>query len=227
MKLKLINKEFLVDNIWTFRFEADESLDWIGGQFIRVELGHEHPDEEGTMRWFTISSAPYEKVIEITTRVTGSTFKQALASLETGGVMQLVDKPDGDFIWEDSDRSVVFIAGGIGITPFHSILKQRVNDHLPLGVTLIYSGRNNVLAFRSQIDKWSEQDPKLKVNYSVGKPVNVESLSEFVPNINSKVVYISGPEPMVESLGKQLKDAGLSENQLKQDFFPHYDETNY
>lgn len=227
MTLKLINKEFLVDNIWTFRFEAEESLDWIGGQFIRVELNLEHPDEEGTKRWFTISSAPYEKVIEITTRVTNSTFKQALALLETGGVMQLVDKPDGDFIWEDSDKSMVFIAGGIGITPFHSILKQRVNDHLPLGVALIYGGRNNVLPFRSQIDKWSEQDPKLKVSYSIGKPMNVESLSEFVSNINSKVVYISGPEPMVESLGKQLKDAGLSENQLKQDFFPHYDETNY
>ncbi|HET8670947.1 MAG TPA: YHS domain-containing protein [Candidatus Saccharimonadales bacterium] len=78
--LKLIEKEVLVDNVWAFRFEPTAPLEWIAGQFIRVELPHDNPDAEGTKRWLTVSSAPYEEIIQITTRVTGSTFKQALAA---------------------------------------------------------------------------------------------------------------------------------------------------
>lgn len=111
MSLKLIEKVHLTDNIWSFRFNSDGPLTWTAGQFIRVELPHAQPDNEGVKRWFTVSSAPHERVIQITTRVTDTTFKQALANLPIGGELQLLEKPDGDFVWQDSDRPVVFIAG--------------------------------------------------------------------------------------------------------------------
>jgi ferredoxin-NADP reductase len=227
MKLKLNNKECLTDNIWAFRFEPSEALSWTPGQFMRVEIPHEHPDKEGTKRWFTVSSAPYEGLMQITTRVTDTTFKQALAAVPVGGSIDLVEAPDGDFVWQDSDRPRVFIAGGIGVTPFHSILKSRFHDHEPLDVTLIYGGRTADLPFRSEFGQWAAADPHFKVQYVIGEPLTPARLVELVPGLNDTLVYLSGPEPMVESLGDQLKAAGLPEAQLKQDFFPNYTEVNY
>ena len=65
------------------------------------------------------------------------------------------------------------------------------------------------------------------MHYIIGEPVSIEKLTEIVPAINTSQVYISGPESMVETLGKQLEDNGLASNNLHQDFFPHYNEANY
>lgn len=227
MALKLFEKENLIDNVWAFRFHPSEPLQWTAGQFVYVELPHDNPDDEGTKRWFTVSSAPFEGIIQITTRVTDSTFKQALAALPVGGELQLIDKPDGDFVWEDTDKPLVFVAGGIGITPFRSILKQRAHDHLSLNVTLVYGNRTDAIVFKDELDEYAKADPQFKVHYVVGSPVTAEKIAELVPDFKSSPVYISGPEPMVEALGDQLKSAGLPESQLKQDFFPNYTEANY
>ncbi len=225
--LKLKEKENLVDNIWAFRFEPTSPLEWIAGQFIRVELPHDNPDAEGAKRWFTVSSAPYEGIVQITTRVTDSTFKQALAALPIGDRLPLLEKPDGDFVWQDSDKPLVFVAGGIGVTPFRSILRQRAHDNLPLNVTLIYGNRTDAIVFKDEFDRYAAQDPEFKVQYVTGESLTAAKLSELVPNLNFSLVYVSGPEPMVEKLGNDLKAAGLPESQLKQDFFPNYTETNY
>ena len=225
--LKLAEKENLVDNVWAFRFHPSEQLSWTAGQFVYVELPHDNPDNEGTKRWFTVSSAPFEGIVQITTRVTDSTFKRALAALPDGGELQLLEQPDGDFVWEDSDKPLVFVAGGIGITPFRSILKQRSHDHLPLNVTLIYGNRTDAIVFKNELDAYAADDSQVKIHYVVGSPVTAEKIGEFVPNFKDSLVYVSGPEPMVEALGDQLKAAGLPEAQLKQDFFPNYTEANY
>lgn len=227
MVLKLIEKEHLVDNVWAFRFQPSEPLMWTAGQYVRVELPHDNPDAEGTMRWFTDSAAPYEGIMQITTRVTDSTFKQALAKLETGGELQLVESPEGDFVWQDSSMPLVFIAGGIGVTPFRSILKQRAHDKLPLNVTLIYGSRTADVPFKDEFDAWAASDNQLKILYVDGEPLTAEKIASLVPNLNESLVYLSGPEPMVEALGNQLKNQGLPEPQLKQDFFPNYNENNY
>ena len=227
VQLTLVEKENLVDNIWAFRFKPSTPLTWIPGQFMRVELDHDTPDDEGTKRFFTISSAPYEEIVQITTRVTDSTFKQALAALPIGGVLPMIKEPDGDFVWQVSDKPLVFVAGGIGITPFRSILKQRVHDGQPLNATLIYSGRDESLPFKEEFDTWAVEHPELTVKYVIGERLTSEKIAELQPTINESLVYISGPEPMVETLGHQLKAAGLPDGQLQQDFFPNYNESNY
>jgi len=227
MVLTLLEKEHLVDNIWAFRFKPAEPLSWTAGQFIRVELPHDNPDAEGTKRWFTNSTAPYQGIVQITTRVTDSTFKQALSKLEVGGTLQMIEQPDGDFVWQDAALPLVFVAGGIGMTPFYSILKQRVHDGMPLNATLVYGGRTAELPFKTELEAWVSADPSFKVHYVVGAPLTAESLAGLLPDLNKSLVYVSGPEPMVETLGDELKEHGLPEAQLKQDFFPNYDQTNY
>ena len=225
--LTLISKENLADNVWAFRFKADTPISWTPGQFIRVELPHDNPDDEGMKRWFTISSTPHDGYIQITTRVTDTTFKQALAALPIGGTINLVEQPDGDFVWQESEKPLVFIAGGIGITPFYSMLKARGHSGQPVSATLIYNGRTDELPFKVEFEEASRRHPEFKVHYVIGEQLTTEKLTELVPNISSSQVYISGAESMVEALGKQLEESGLANDNLHQDFFPHYNEESY
>ena len=225
--LTLTSKENLVDNVWAFRFKADTPILWTPGQFIRVELPHDNPDDEGTKRWFTISSTPHDGYIQITTRVTSTSFKQALAALPIGSTINLVEQPDGDFVWQESEKPLVFIAGGIGITPFYSMLKARGHSGQPVSATLIYNGRTDELPFKVEFEEASRRHPEFKVHYVIGEQLTTEKLTELVPNISSSQVYISGAESMVEALGKQLEENGLANDNLHQDFFPHYNEESY
>lgn len=225
--LRLKEKEHLVDNVWAFRFAADQPLSWTPGQFIRVEIPHENPDDEGTKRWFTISSTPHDGFIQITTRVTGTSFKQALAALTIGETIRLIEQPDGDFVWQESDKPLVFVAGGIGITPFYSMVKAREQSRQPVPAALIYNGRTDDLPFRAELEEVSARHPEFTVHYIVGERLTAERLIELAPNIVSSEVYVSGPEPMVEMIGKDLEENGLNKDDLHQDFFPRYDEANY
>ena len=225
--LTLTSKENLADNVWAFRFEADTPISWTPGQFIRIELPHDNPDDEGTKRWFTISSTPHDSYIQITTRVTSTSFKQALAALPIGSTINLVEQPDGDFVWQESEKPLVFIAGGIGITPFYSMLKARGHSGQPVLATLIYNGRTDELPFKVEFEEASRRHPEFKVHYVIGEQLTTEKLTELVPNISSSQVYISGAESMVEALGKQLEESGLANDNLHQDFFPHYNEESY
>ncbi|MEK7152766.1 MAG: SRPBCC domain-containing protein [Patescibacteria group bacterium] len=225
--LKLIGKEHVAGNAWSFRFEPSQPLHWLAGQYIWVELRHDNPDAEGARRWFTVSSAPYEGFVQITTRVSNSTFKQALNALPEGGELRLLEKPDGDFVWQDSRLPLVFIAGGIGITAFHSILKQRVHEELPLSVTLIYGNRDEDIPFKDELEQWAANNPHFKIHYLTGMPLTAESLAELESNLNGSLVYISGPEPMVEALGDQLIEHGLPQAQLRLDALVNYNKTNY
>ena len=225
--LTLASKENLVDNVWAFRFEADTPISWTPGQFIRIELPHDNPDDEGTKRWFTISSTPHDGYIQITTRVTDTTFKQALAALPIGSTINLVEQPDGDFVWQESEKPLVFIAGGIGITPFYSMLRSRGHSGQPVLATLIYNGRTDELPFKVEFEEASRRHPEFKVHYVIGEQLTTEKLTELVPNISSSQVYISGAESMVEALGRQLEENGLANDNLHQDFFPHYNEESY
>lgn len=228
MILTLYEKEHLVDNVWAFRFRPSEPLTWTAGQYVRVELPHDNPDEEGARRWFTNSAAPYEGILQITTRVTDTTFKQALFQLEIGSTnLRLIEAPEGDFVWQDANMPVVFVAGGIGVTPFRSIIKQRIHDGQALNLSLVYGSRSPEVPFKDELSEWMSADPTLKVHYVSGSPLTAEALIAELSTLNSSLVYVSGPEPMVEALSDDLKKHGLPEAQLKQDFFPNYDENNY
>lgn len=225
--LKLIDKEHLLDNVWAFRFEPSEKLEWIAGQYISVELPHDDPDGKGTKRWFTISSAPYEKIIQITTRVTESSFKRTLSQLDIGEDLQLLDSPHGTFVWQDGDRPLVFVAGGIGITPFRSVLKQRMHDKLPLNATVVYSSRSSDMPFKNELQAWMEQDDGLKVHFSVGVPLTATYLVELVPNLKESIVYLSGPQPLALTLIDDLEAYGIPSIRLKRELFPSYTKNNY
>jgi len=225
MKLRLLEKKIQTPGVTTFVFQPAEPVSWQAGQFAHYVLHHEPTDERGSDRWFTISSAPYEEVMCITTRHTddeGSTFKKKLFSLKEGKRIEVSDI-DGDFIVDDLTKEYVFIAGGIGITPFHSILKQLDHEKKQITVTLLYSNRDQNVVFKEELDAFAQNNPNIHIAYIYSpEHIDEKKIQELVPDLQKPVFYVSGPEPMVESLGNTLKEMGVKEENLKQDWFPGY-----
>ena len=152
MNLILINKVSRSSDVISFYFKPQSPITWEAGQFMYFTLSHSNPDDRGISRYFTISSAPYEENIMITTRFVSegsSSFKNALLNMEIGQNISALP-PKGEFVIGDLLKSYVLIAGGIGITPFRSILLD-LNYRKKLqstGIYLLYSNRNNEIIFK-------------------------------------------------------------------------------
>jgi ferredoxin-NADP reductase len=208
----------LMANVWLYTFKPTAPLNWIAGQFIRVELPHDLPDDEGTKRQFTIASAPSDGTIQIATRLTSSTFKQALHSLPAGGQINLVDLPAGDFIWPaDHTRALVLAAQGIGITPIRSLFRQRLHEGRPLTATLIYANLTPGIPFEDELTQWGSH-PEFSYKL-VETPITGQIIAQLVPKLAKAHIYVSGPEPLFELLGPPHN---LPAGYLKQDQFPNY-----
>jgi ferredoxin-NADP reductase len=225
MKLKLVEINQETADVKTFVFEPEQALGWVAGQFMQYHLPHQNEDERKEKRWFTISSAPFTKKPSITTRFTpekGSSFKNTLKNLSVGDEIE-ADAPEGDFVLEDPKRNLVFVAGGIGITPFHSILTQAANDKLNLNVHLLYGNRSEDIPFKKEFDGLAQNNPTLQIEYIIDPDkINTMKIQQVMGAVENPLLYISGPEPMVESLVKELDKAGLKEKDIKTDYFPGY-----
>jgi ferredoxin-NADP reductase len=226
MTFTLIDKKQETNDVTTFIFKSDEPLSWTPGQLLHYTLPHEDPDDRGIERWFTISSAPSEKNPALTTRFAGeksSSFKKALFALPIGGTIT-ADGLEGDFTLPDPGVPVVFIAGGIGITPFHSILKEL--DHMGTSIngTLIYANRNDAITFKSELDALAAKYPTLKIRHVI-EPERIDEtvIRSAVPDLSTPVFYVSGPEPMVEHFIPLFEGMGIAPEHIKHDFFPGYD----
>lgn len=224
MKLTLVEKKEILPNVTTFIFQPPEKITWKAGQYFHYVLHHLPTDDRGSDRWFTIASAPFEEHIQITTRFSekGSSFKKKLQSLEVGKKIEVTDVV-GKFIVEDPAREYVFIAGGIGITPFRSILKQLDHDKQPINVTLLYANRDQNIVFKDELEEIASRNSNFTIHY-VFSPERVDEakIKELVPDFANKIFYVSGPEPMVDAMGELLKTMGIAEENIKQDWFPGY-----
>jgi ferredoxin-NADP reductase len=223
--LALAVRYHVTDNIWSFDFKPDTYFKHLAGQFIKVELPHPSPDQEGMKRFFTISSTPQYPLVRITTRITTSTFKQALIGLQPGQSITMLDPPAGDFIWPDpnTEKPIVFIAQGIGITPFYAMIKDRYERLEELNAVLVYySYSMKQLPF---IDELVSIATSSKLTVITPKPPMTPAIiAGLVPNLNHYMVYVSGPTSL---LGLTLPPYNLPVRQLKIDFFPGYPASSY
>ena len=225
MKLKLIEKKQETPDVTSFIFTPSEPLSWKAGQYLHYVLHHKPTDDRGSDRWFTNSAAPFENHVRITTRINpdkGSSFKKKLMSLELGKNIE-ISVVEGDFTVDDPNQEHVFIAGGIGITPFRSILVQLNHDKAPINVTLLYSNRDQNVVYKDELEAVAQQNPNFKIHYIFSpEHIDEKKMRELIPDLQKPIFYISGPEPMVDALGDTLKHMGIQEDHLKQDWFPGY-----
>lgn len=224
MKVSFVAKLPVAKNIFTFQFRPVSPLSYTAGQFIRMNLEHDNPDERGVSRFFTLSSSPAESHLAITTKFANeksSTFKTALQNLKTGDQVTM-STPDGDFTLPKKEvtEKLVFVAGGIGVTPYHSMIKYLADTNQQRPVHLIYAAPEpEQLAFKDLFDSLSW----LKKTYLTGKDkLSASKIGQIINGFDNKIIYLSGPEPMIESLFEQLKSAGVDKKQLRTDYFPGY-----
>lgn len=226
MKLKFVEKFPEAGDAVSHISEPQEQMNWTAGQFLIYFLPHEKADVRGYQRFFTISSAPYEKHVMLTTRIFAqnqSSFKQTLEELKPGELIE-VKGPDGDFVLTDPSKQYVFIAGGIGITPFRSILKQLDHEGKDFRVELLYANKTDEFVFKDELERIAGEHPSFKIHYIISpQHVDEKYIEQNVQNYKNKTFYVSGPEPMVESLFEMLKGMGLPEENIKTDYFPGYE----
>lgn len=222
-KLKLLRTRPEAGNAKTFVFERD-GLDWVAGQYQKYVLPQAGSERKDNQRFFTISSAPTEKTINISTRVSDSAFKTVLNKLQPGDTIETYG-PEGDFVWDkETKRPIVLVAAGIGVTPYRSMLLERAASKLPLNAALIYFNRDDEIPFLDEFKKLAAEHSEFKLLPIVGERVSAERILELAPQAKDGTLYLSGPEPMVETIGEELKKKGVI---LKQDWFPGYTAENF
>ena len=138
-------------------------LDYKTGQFAFFDKGDVYNDFKGPIRHFTISSSPTEDFIMQSTRIRDLPYKQRLATLEKG-VKVMVGGPQGEFVIHEDDylKTAIFLSGGIGVTPFRSLIKYATDMQLPLKIIMFVSNRNkeNIL-FKKEFDEWTSQNKNM------------------------------------------------------------------
>lgn len=225
MKITLVKKLTLTGNIKSFIFKPERLFNWKAGQYLIAKIEHKNIDLRGKMRFITISSAPFEKHVMITTRIFGkkaSSFKKALDNLELGEEIE-IKGPDGDLFIDDLKKQYVFIAGGVGITPFRSILKQLDFENKMASIILLYANRNNKILFKDELEQIAQKFSRFKIIYfiSPGK-ITVEKLKKLNIDFKKNIFFISGPENMIYKIKGLLNSLGVKDENIKEDYFTGY-----
>lgn len=226
MKFKFLRSYPVTTDVVSFIFEPEQSVSWRPGQYFHYQSHHPNADDRGTERWFTDSAAPSEGHVMISTRINkehGSSFKMALQKLQPGDEIE-ADGPEGDFTVEDFSRNYIFVAGGIGITPFRSILVEAAKQGQPIHATLVYANRDNNIPFSDELEKIAERNQNLKIDYIIQpRRIDRDLLKQYIESVENPFVYVSGPEPMVKSFAEDLAALGLAKENIKTDDFPGYE----
>lgn len=240
MNLKLVDKKSTEASTTSFWFKPDEDLEFKPGQFLHYTIPNPNPDDRGEKRFFSIASPPYEDLIRLTTKFSpdGSTFKKDLQKLQVGESIE-ASIPKGSFSLDDTKKEYVFIAGGIGITPFRSILLDLDHRKKPLNISLLYANKTQDAIFKEELEKLAQRHPEFRIFYIISdEKIKEEKLAgnitfihgrvdeamirKLVPDLQKPMYYISGPESMVENLEQIVWDMGIPKEQIKRDYYPGY-----
>ncbi|HVX57209.1 MAG TPA: FAD-dependent oxidoreductase [Candidatus Saccharimonadales bacterium] len=233
MKVTLDHTRDEATNIRTFYFKPDRSVHYTAGQYTELHLPHAHADDRGDKRWFTLSSSPEAEFLTITTKYAGddksSSFKKKLFHLRPGAELDAAD-PMGDFVLPKLIQTpLIFVAGGIGITPFHSILSWLAETGEKRPIKLLYGVRSEDEIVFQETFRAAGVEPTIVVSEPSAAwggergRITAELILGLEKPSEDTLVYVSGPESMVQGLAKDLRGAGLDKRQIVSDEFPNYD----
>ena len=225
MTFVVAGKKQETPDTFSFQFKCHRLKTWKPGQYLHYSLEHKEPDSRGKERYFTIASSPFEGRVMLTTRFAhkSSTFKKALKKLAVGASIE-ADGPEGDFVVEDAQKQYLFIAGGIGVTPYRAILLGLDHKKLPINVQLLYANRDENFVYRLELEALAKKHPEFKIRYFVKpKRIDERAIREAVGDLKKSIFYVSGPSPMVEAFDKMLKGMKVPKGRIKTDYFPGYD----
>jgi len=235
--LKLKEKKLVAVNTYEFIFSNDREFSFIPGQYFEWTLAHTNPDTRGNRRYFTIASSPTEKDVRIgirTTDVNPSSFKKALVAMEEGEVV-VAGSRSGDFVLPtDTTQKLVFISGGIGVTPFRSMIVYMLDTGEHRDIVHFYSNKTyGDIAYADIFARAKEVGVKTVYTLTDTQTlppewkgeagfVDIAMIQKYVTDLPERIFYISGPRSMVVIFEKTLAGAGVKKSNIKTDFFPGF-----
>jgi len=214
-------------DVKSVRFEKPQGFSYLTGQYVVLTLG----DSSDPMKKpFTLSSSPTEGFLEITKKLTGHPFSNALADLKPGDQVS-INGPYGEFTFREEYTNIGMLSGGIGITPLRSMIKYLVDKKLSANIILLYSNRSeNDIAFREELEDAQRKNPNIKIIDTITRPgpdwkgftgrINTEMVKKFIPDYRERTFFTCGPVKMVDSMTSLLKDLEVPEKQIKREIFP-------
>jgi ferredoxin-NADP reductase len=233
----LTSKEAVAEGTMAFRFAKPAGFAFKPGQSINVSLvDPPETDAKGNARTFSIVSAPFENELMIATRMRDTAFKRTLKAMPAGGRVSLRG-PAGLFTLDPADsRPAVFLAGGIGVTPFVSMLRDAARSKLARDLWLFYSNRRpEDAAFLDELSALLKRHARI---HFVGTMVEMDKSSKLwsgeqgfldramlerhLKSLGGNVYYIAGPPALVEAMQKMLTGAGVAEDSIRTDEFFGY-----
>ena len=235
---RLIDRTQVADGTLAFAFERPAGFEFTAGQYLTLTLPNpQYTDEKGNSRTFSIASPPQDAgLLVIATRMTGSALKRSLAEAPLGTPVSIFG-PAGDFTLGPDPTPVVFIAGGIGITPFRSMLLDAAARHLPYQITLICSNRTpegapyhaelagltrSHAAFR-YVPTMVEPDKSAQPWTGERRFVNAEFLRDYVGDMTVPIFYLAGPPGLVVAATKTVLEAGAAPAHVLAEEFSGYE----
>jgi ferredoxin-NADP reductase len=235
--LRLVEKVKVTPDTYDFVFAADTPFTFKPGQYMEWTLPHGGADSRGNRRYFTLASSPQEPNIRLGVKFypQPSSFKKALAALQPGDTI-VAAQLAGDFVLpRKPTRPCVFIAGGIGITPFRSIIQSLLDTNTKRPITVFYAARTvNDFAYWDILERARKQLGVTVVyipsdTAAVPKDwqgesgqITPEMIGRYVPDYSAAQYYISGPHAMVVAFRTNLKSMGIARRRIKTDFFPGF-----
>jgi ferredoxin-NADP reductase len=234
-QVKLAGREQLAEGTLAFRFEKPAGFNFKAGQAVVLELLDPPAGDGQKRRTFSLVSAPFESTLVIATRMRNTAFKRALKTLPDGQSMKLVG-PIGQFTLAEAARPAVFIAGGIGITPFMSMLRQAARERSPQPLLLLYSNRRpEDAAFLGELQGIERQNSNFRLFATMtdmskssrqwdGETgfVDANLIKRCAGGLVAPVYYVVGPPAMVVAMQETLRRAGVAQNDIHSEEFYGY-----
>jgi ferredoxin-NADP reductase len=207
------------------------------GQYMDFTLvSPPESDDEGNVRSFSICSAPSDETLSFTTRLRDSAFKRVLATMPLGSEIQ-AEGPYGDFtLPRKHERPAVLLAGGIGVTPFRSMIRETLRHGSDRKLILFCSNRRPEDApFLDEFREFSAQHPNFSFVPTMSQPqlskipwkgrtgrIELPLLHEHLRDLENPMYYIAGPPDMVAALTDLLTGGGIQEDDIRTEEFSGY-----
>ncbi|HSW88694.1 MAG TPA: RnfABCDGE type electron transport complex subunit D [Candidatus Saccharimonadales bacterium] len=233
--LQLKEKIKVSEGVLDFIFTPHKKMTFVPGQYMEWTLPHKRVDSRGNRRYFTIASSPTEDHIRLGAKFynPGSSYKKELARLDDKTPM-VAAQLAGDFtLPNNKGQKLVFVAGGIGVTPFRSMIKYLIDKNEKRDVILFYANKTaDEIAYREVFDE-AQKKLGIKTVYTVTDKnalpsnwqgrvgrIDAQMIQDEVPDYLERVFYLSGPQALVSGLEKILSTIGVKKKQIKKDYFP-------
>jgi len=241
--LALKERTLVAERTMEFRFEKPPQMTFKAGQYLDLTLLFPpETDEVGDTRSFSIACAPDDEYLAIVSRLRNSAFKRSLQSMALGTGIQ-AEGPYGDFtLHHDPERPAVLLAGGIGVTPFRSMVRQHARHGSSRRILLFHSNRRpEDAAYLSEFREFARDNPNFTFVPTVSRPetsklpwegetgrIEYDLISKhlregaFEDAATAPLFYIAGPPRMVADLRQMLGDAGIDDDDIRTEEFTGY-----